>query len=79
MGQPPAPHTLAPHCLPLLLPLSHAALLEPYVDEERLVREQLIALVTDAALLKGYAAAAMIRFKQAIQVGGAGPAVVMTW
>jgi hypothetical protein len=54
----------------LLLPsfTHHAALLESYEDQERLVWEQLSGLVTDAAWLESYAAAAMLKVKEAFQV-----------
>jgi hypothetical protein len=45
-----------------------AALLESYEDQERLVWEQLSGLVTDAAWLESYAAAAMLKVKEAFQV-----------
>jgi hypothetical protein len=52
----------------LLLLFLNAALLESYEDQERLVWEQLSGLVTDAAWLESYAAAAMIKVKEAFQV-----------
>eukprot|EP00879_Flechtneria_rotunda_P000161 GHRR01000231.1.p1 GENE.GHRR01000231.1~~GHRR01000231.1.p1 ORF type:complete len:691 (+),score=298.64 GHRR01000231.1:288-2360(+) len=43
------------------------AILESYEDQERLVWEQLCGLVTDAAWLESYAAAAMLKVKEAMQ------------
>uniref|UniRef100_A0A383VT62 BAR domain-containing protein n=1 Tax=Tetradesmus obliquus TaxID=3088 RepID=A0A383VT62_TETOB len=43
------------------------ALLESYEDQERLVWEQLSGLVTDAAWLESYAAATMLKVKEAFQ------------
>ncbi|WIA23090.1 hypothetical protein OEZ85_001433 [Tetradesmus obliquus] len=46
------------------------ALLESYEDQERLVWEQLSGLVTDAAWLESYAAATMLKVKEAFQLSG---------
>jgi hypothetical protein len=43
------------------------AIVESYEDQERLVWEQLSGLVTDAAWLESYAAATMIKAKEAMQ------------
>jgi hypothetical protein len=43
--------------------------MESYRDQERLLWEQLSGLVTDAAWLESYAAAAMLKVKETMQVG----------
>jgi hypothetical protein len=54
--------------LMLLVPVS-SALMDSYRDQERLLWEQLSGLVTDAAWLESYAAAAMLKVKETMQVG----------
>jgi hypothetical protein len=59
-----------PHPAAAAAAAAATALLESYEDQERLVWEQLSGLVTDAAWLESYAAAVIIKFKEAFQVGG---------
>jgi hypothetical protein len=47
---------------------TRTALTLSYEDQERLVWEQLSGLVTDAAWLESYAAATMVKVKEALQV-----------